>query len=482
MFGDSSTDSSMANDDNQDGTSGGGQNAETEDGFKVRKKIDDFDGDPDKARKWINSFMFDADLNGWTDEVKAKRFPIFLKESALNWYKISVNDSTFKNDIHEIKKKFEAVFLPFSSQTMIAKELDAKRMKEHEAVNRFIVDTRYLCKEYNPDMDEKEIVDKIVARLHPSFFPFILHKDPQDLDSLHRDCALIQEGHRGPNEHNSKTNAIFSKGYKPSNNKANCTNCHKNGHTWDVCRAPRRSNYSNNHNRNNQPNYGPRANNYQGQSRNNYHSNARSNYQGNPRNSYNNHNQSNYQNSYQNSNNIHHGNRQNNQSWNRNNRANFNNLRNQPDARGSSYNNNNSHANTNHTDNTQRQNNIANSNNRMLAYIAPEKPFLRKIFINNQPVNALIDTGASASFIKLDKANQLKLTLIPTTLTMGVANGTSMGELKETKAKITINTLNQQHNFDHELTVASNLPFDAIVGKDIIRERETSSSVEQTTR
>lgn len=111
--------SRMANQNNSTSGDTSDQNeGHTDEGFKVRKKIDIFEGSPETARQWINTYMFDSTLNGWDDKTKAIRFPLFLKGSALNWYKIAIDDTPIKENITEIKKQFEKVFLPHSSKTV----------------------------------------------------------------------------------------------------------------------------------------------------------------------------------------------------------------------------------------------------------------------------------------------------------------------------------------------------------------------------
>lgn len=317
-------------------------------------------------------------------------------------------------------------------------------------------------------MEESEIVDKIKERLLPSFDPYLTQADPQNLVDLLRHCTLIEEGNKKRDNNSNKTNAIYDQ-QRGNRNNITCQNCDKIGHIAKYCRAPRRyeQNWGNSHNnrgqgidRNggrNRGQSGGKPNTLQRRKEgenNNYRSNnpKATSASNNNNFSYNNNNNRSYSNN-------------NNGSYNTSNNGSYNNNTN------SGYNNNNGHRGRRRYQNQSRNNDTTNNTANVIAYVAPERPFLKKIYVSGKPVMALIDTGASASMMKKSKAAELELTLTPPSMTMGVANGTSMGNLDETTARITLDTNNMQHNFLHEFTVAAELPFDAIIGKDVLRKR-----------
>ena len=141
--------------------------------FKMLSKPEDFDGNPIKARTWFQDFLYCAKVNRWSNTLKAKRFPAFLKGSARNWYRVSIMDTRIEFDFEEIRKQFEVVFLPQSTRRAIAHEIEVKRQHANEPVSNFIMDMRLLCKQYDKEMGEDEIIDKIRIRLLKSFYPNI---------------------------------------------------------------------------------------------------------------------------------------------------------------------------------------------------------------------------------------------------------------------------------------------------------------------
>lgn len=133
--------------------------------FKMMSVLGTFDGDPSKARLWLQDFLYCARVNRWKHTLKAKRFPAFLKASERNWYQVSVMNTDIEFNFKEIKRQFELVFLPQSTRRAIGHEIEIKKQKAGEPVSNFIMDMRLLCKQYDSKMEDEEIIDKIKFRL-----------------------------------------------------------------------------------------------------------------------------------------------------------------------------------------------------------------------------------------------------------------------------------------------------------------------------
>lgn len=71
-----------------------------------------------------------------------------------------------------------------------------KGQKADEPITSFIMDMRLLCDEYDPKMDELEIVEKIKARVLRNFYPHLTYANPKTVDELHQTCILIEEGNK----------------------------------------------------------------------------------------------------------------------------------------------------------------------------------------------------------------------------------------------------------------------------------------------
>lgn len=447
--------------------------------FRMLATPESFDGEPSKARAWLDDYIYCAKVNRWnlTNKLIAKRLPAFLKGSARNWYRVCIMNTDIEFDFKEIKKQFELVFLPQSNRRSIAQEIETKKQKPNEPVSNFIMDMRLLCRQYDKDMGEDEIIDKIRFRLLKSFFPHISQVRTNKLSEFTQECLFIEEGNRERSE--PTVSAVVP-------TRKACYHCGRRNHIARDCNDQR---YRSNYNQNDQANKTHYRNNYNQQFHHNHNNNRRSNFNNNTycppsqRNTYANYNSNRQRRNYQPKDNYNQHNHQN------------------PNQRNDYDNPNSQQKQGNNAQKIQQNNqqsehlgekqsgppvrrgrggyrNLNNANNYTpptpnvcgYAYAVTQAPICAQTKIANKvTTQALVDTGASVSIINGDIARQVGIKVSPpTNALMKAANGSPLGFNGKIETCIELLINGESVKCDAELNICENLPVTMLIGIDLL--------------
>lgn len=121
-----------------------------------------FDGNPAKARSWLDDFKYCCVTNKWGEKLTCELFPRYLKESARTWYISEIANTKFATKITKLEAKFKEQYVPLSERREIARELHSRKQKKGEYVGNFISDMNKLCSDYDKAMTEADRVDRIM--------------------------------------------------------------------------------------------------------------------------------------------------------------------------------------------------------------------------------------------------------------------------------------------------------------------------------
>lgn len=422
-----------------------------DDQFKMLRKPEEFNGEPPKARKWIEDFKFCAKVNLWDNELAAKRLPAFLGGSARNWYTMSIEGSEIEKDFKGIEEQFNLLFLPKSIKIAIADELDKRKQRTDEPVSNFIIDMRLLCRDYDKSMPEAEVVNKIRNRVLSSFEPNLTQANPTTIQKLVEVCIAIEEGNRKRDSGNGNVNAV-------THSKAiNCYSCGARGHSARECTAQRNtiknsfrgkpSGYKQNNSFRNASRPTGRFNDRHQQR----HPDNRTHkdYNGNRRDNDNN----------RNSNEVtcfNCGGKGHLSKICPSIKVNANKTMERPRDHTNKYDNN--------VNRYQRQN-----KDNLLAYIMPESAIYVDIYVNTTKLRALVDTGATVTCIESKLAKDINLELVPTTVgSLRTANGSSMRKVSQAVVKLRLVVDKKNIENERDIVVCEGLPVDVILGLDTL--------------
>lgn len=395
----------------------GGRNG-AGDSFKMLRRPKDFSGSPSEARKWLQDYEFCAKVNGWTEQTKAARFPAFLAESARNWYAVAILNTIHERSFATIRQQFLLVFMPHSTKTTIANELDCKLQRAEEPVSNFIMDMRLLCLEYDGRMCEEEIVDKIRRRVLNKFEPQLSLANPRTISDLLTTCLLLEDGMKTRDKNN-----LASVVYKDTK----CYSCNKLGHLSKDCRSR------------------PTSSGHRTQARGRGDNKKNDSQQYRPSDRHKTDNRLKKTTTCYNCNGAGHY------------------ARDCPSPKESKLDGRNKPGKK-----PARQDAKTKSN--VIAYAVKHDSMRVKVRINNHEVAALVDTGATMSIINLRKAESIGLTVEPGEgQNLRTANGTPLEDHGYASVKVRFIANNVEAVCDHRLVVADNLPVDMLMGLDLLK-------------
>ena len=130
-------------------------------------KIHPFTGNED-VNEWIGDFEMLAYAAEWSDETKAKKFPMYLRGGAACWYRVKYpNDCEERTVWSGIKQAFFDHFAPTNYNVYINEKMSAEKQKYGESVISYVDRMTDLCSRITPRLGEKQKIEKILDGLDP---------------------------------------------------------------------------------------------------------------------------------------------------------------------------------------------------------------------------------------------------------------------------------------------------------------------------
>ena len=469
-----------------------------------RTTIRPFNGNSNDDVNWMEMFEYNATANNWTDDKKKMKLGTVLMGNALDWYALEVQASN--KTCPQVKTSFYDQFLPVAFERHMKEEFRTSKQNLYETSANFIMRMRNVLRRSNQNLTEAEAVDFIMPNLLPQIYKEVIPFNPRTYADL-KQCAnrieqklkadagdplmMVQIGKNkfdmndaypfgqvseltpphyhlqpalrakityppNPNTNNNNGNNSFRSRNK--NGTPNCYNCGKRGHVQANCWYLN-NNGPNQNQRNNNSNYrgnnfhrgrgGNRGNGGRYNGNRNYNNNGRYNNNNNNNGRYNNNNNNNgrYNNNGGNNNNWRNNQGQNNQNNNnRRNNGNANVVQNQD----------------NETDNQEIQIlNVIGSDN---------SGFHVNVLFNGKKVPALIDTGASVSFISEAYAKANNIAILPWNgATYTIANGDCVKPEGQANVSVSLTINNETKIAQMMIYVLKGLTFDVVIGYNLIR-------------
>ena len=141
-------------------------------------RIPVFSGKPsENPREWLERYENIALFKKWDDAAKLQHVPLFLDETALNWYRILKPDD--KKEWKDFKANFLEVFEQDRYQQRVEIQLQHRVQEAHESPIKFYFDVLRLCKmveeKTGKTMDETTKVEHLLRGLQPYLVEKLWH-------------------------------------------------------------------------------------------------------------------------------------------------------------------------------------------------------------------------------------------------------------------------------------------------------------------
>lgn len=135
--------------------------------------------------KWLEDFEDIAEAQGWVNEVKMKKFPLYLRGVAKEFHKLYVKDSsTPPSSWNELKTLFIESFIRIDYLTHLRQQLRTKKQGLNQRVALYICEMQSLCMKVNSNMEQDEVVDYVVDGLSGPVKERVLMLKPKSLKDL----------------------------------------------------------------------------------------------------------------------------------------------------------------------------------------------------------------------------------------------------------------------------------------------------------
>lgn len=201
-----------------------------------------FNGDRSKARSWLKRYEDVMNVNGYGDHQKLLRARAYLSGEASQWYTKAL---TIKPDAdwYGLKSLFLRDFCGMDSYQFLRRRLDEARQKPNEHPSTYLSRVVDICREFNPNMSEDEMLKKLANGMNQSTYnSLVMHRryvswTLEWLDEMFAELKFSsfdktsREGHKDTDSRNRKP----LKSEKPT---WACWNCGDKGHGVTSCEKP----------------------------------------------------------------------------------------------------------------------------------------------------------------------------------------------------------------------------------------------------
>lgn len=163
----------------------------------VSGRIEPFSGHRSKdVIKFLEDFEFLCLANKWsTDSQKLSRFPLYLTDSARDWYIIYFVQGSKKIDKwNDAKQLLISGFTSSDYKYNLREQIDKRIQLPNETVSSYAFAKKSLIMRYDPKMDETEVVRKIIKGVNPSIALFLYAANLKNWDEMIAKMKEVETG------------------------------------------------------------------------------------------------------------------------------------------------------------------------------------------------------------------------------------------------------------------------------------------------
>jgi 3-methyladenine DNA glycosylase AlkC/predicted aspartyl protease len=177
-----------------------------------------FDGNKPNPRKWLDDYEKASESNSWNEYHKVKYFATFLEKSAHDWLvTIARRKLGLEPEWRDLKAAFIRHYLGDSDKRTLRKQLETMKQGEHEKAINFIPRVMRLISLIDDKMPEEEIVDIIRDKLREEFKQKMTLSILYTVEQLNDACLRIEA--ELPKPKRDKNDKRQDQNKKSSNNK-----------------------------------------------------------------------------------------------------------------------------------------------------------------------------------------------------------------------------------------------------------------------
>ena len=155
------------------------------------------------ARAWLRRYEAIAKALNWTETQKFSKFRLYLTGTAADWYYLKVD---LADDPVLTYEDLKRLFLGDFEDTEEAYEsMLSRKQGETEDVKSYILSKIQMCRSYNEDMPEAEVIRYVKEGLKGYIRTALACTKPNNYDELIVYCRNIENEHNRTENNKSKT-------------------------------------------------------------------------------------------------------------------------------------------------------------------------------------------------------------------------------------------------------------------------------------
>jgi len=239
-----------------------------------------FDGNPRKAHQWLEEYEIACSLNNWSSTEMIRGVSGCLTGDAKNWLRgryMPLLSRTVPAEWSHFREEYCKTYFKKGDRLSLLREILSDNMKPSERLCAFFHRVVVNCRDYDPHMNEDDIVAHILKGIRPFYKPVLsshLRLSGRTLNAVEEAIRSIEDNEDGsyaresnhaknkgkrrvfPVDHRKSSQATENRSVGPSSSahaRANsqyvCYNCEAQGHRLRDCPQPKdvekiRANYA----------------------------------------------------------------------------------------------------------------------------------------------------------------------------------------------------------------------------------------------
>ena len=223
--------------------------------------VDNFHGDFTKLPEFLTQYKIAAEANDWSDRDKAKKFPVYLRDLALEAYQ-NIPEAD-RGDFKKVEEQFKINILTDDVTLLYSRKFRTRKQFKDESIAEYAYELKKLAKRAFPELQDVQLdsylMDQFLEGVRPDMQELLLDKDYKTYTELFKKAQVIEyrrqlmavpqqqnnysilknQNDDFKNEQLSTDNNSDFKQYKEKyDEKSNqyCEHCQKYGHLTIACR------------------------------------------------------------------------------------------------------------------------------------------------------------------------------------------------------------------------------------------------------
>lgn len=140
---------------------------------------------------FIDKYQIAAQSNNWSEHTKINLFPAHLVGTALAWYR-HYSKGVEVNRWETLKNKFIDSFTPIAQAHSLAVVLEHKIQEKGQPALNYFLEILTLCKRYDPNITDKQIIGHIIQGLQPDICERIVNETNNTLEQLEQNIKKAE--------------------------------------------------------------------------------------------------------------------------------------------------------------------------------------------------------------------------------------------------------------------------------------------------